>query len=777
MAGHWTRERADTVTSKMGLEKQLASSKRPAAEQKVTEGSGVLLATKLQSPVRRRELVSRDRLIEELSAESPKLTLVDAPAGWGKTTLLVDWQSAIEETRLFAWVSLDRGDNDRVRFWTYLVEAVRGVDPAIGKTSLTLLRTPGVNLVEVVLLQLINELEDISGEVVLVLDDYHLITNREIHEAMAFLIDHMPPTLRLVLATRSDPPLPIARLRARGELIEVRAEQLCFTAEEAEELLTHALGLSLDPSDVARLRTRTEGWGAGLYLAALSLRGRSDVSGFIEAFAGDDRHIVDYLGAEVLEGLSDDIRSFLLRTSVLDRLCGPLCDAVIDAEGSAGMLEEIERCNLFLVALDSKRFWYRYHHLFGELLRHELARTQPDLAATLHRRAANWYRADGLVPEAIHHYISAGEIREASELIALNWNEFVNQGQLETVDGWLDALPEWALTADPRLCLARAGTSLTQGKRGEVDRWLDAAEQSSYRPTARPGGTSVESEAAIYRAVHRYMLGDVASATEAAQRAVDFEREGSSPWAAMAFAALGRSLYWRGNMAGATTALEEAVRRAQPPRNNLSVIGALGYLAAVHADRGDAETAEELADTAIKMSDEYGLAEHWVTVMALVARGTVLATSGRLHDAERAISRAEEVARRGAGAVETACSKIKLAQVRLALGDREAAASLLREAHVALDNCPDPGILEEEIARADRKFRRPPRAVGHGEELSDREQAVLRLLAGPLSQREIGAALHVSQNTVKTHARGIYRKLSVSSRAEAVARARELGFL
>ena len=749
-----------------------------------TASTAVVLATKLHAPTRRRELVARPSLLRRLrAAPLAKVTLVCAPAGWGKSTLLSEWRADAREQRPFAWVSLDQADNDPLRFWTYVIEALRTLEPEVGAGPLAMLRTPGISVVEVVLPELINTAQRFARPVVLVLDDYHLVTNPEIHEAMTALLEHLPTTLHLVLATRSDPALPLPRLRVRDELVEIRAEDLRFSEQEAAGLLNDLLGLGLAAADVARLHERTEGWAAGLYLAALSLRGRSDHHQFVEAFAGDDRQVVDYLGLEVIDNQPDHIRTFLLHTSILERLSGPLCDAVAGRSGSARTLEQLERANLFLVPLDTTRKWYRYHHLFGELLRHELQRSHPELVAALHRRAAAWYRQHGLVPEAIDHAVAAADFVEATELITLHWNDVVNQGRLETVDRWLQALPPDVLLGDPHLCLARAGTSLTLGRRDEVDRWLDAAERIQPPGPVRPGGTSVASEVAIYRAVHRYMLGDLQRAAEAARRAVDLEQAGTSPWRAMASAALGRTLFWRGDDREAVTALKEAVRWAQPPRNNLSVIGALGYLAAIHARHGDLDAAEKIARRAVRMSDEQGLAEHWVTMIGLIAWGKVLQEQARLAEAEAMLTRAVELARRGAGAVERAYSLIGLAGVRRRQGDVRGARALLEEARQAAQRCPDPGVLSGMLADSKRSlataaagsWARP--AAGLVEELTDRELAVLRLLPSERSLRQIGAVLYVSYNTVKTHVRGIYQKLAVSTRAEAVARARELNLL
>jgi len=314
----------------------------------------------------------------------------------------------------------------------------------------------GADVVQVVLPALLNDLDTIASPMVLIVDDYHLVMNRAVHEQLAFVIDRMPATVQLVLATRSDPILPLARLRASADLAEIRSDDLRFGVIEADHLLNDVLGLELAEADIQLLHRRTEGWAAGLYLAALSLAGRADGAAFIKTFAGDNRHIADFLMCEVLEGQPPQMRSFLVCTSVLARLSAALCDAMLQTCGSAAVLERIERENLFVVPLDMSRRWYRYHQLFGELLRAELHRSAPDLVAGLHRRAAAWFEAEGLIDEALGHLVAAGDIAGSADLIAADWvNEF-NGGGLSTVSGWLDLLPDECVLRDPRLSVARA---------------------------------------------------------------------------------------------------------------------------------------------------------------------------------------------------------------------------------------------------------------------------------------------------------------------------------
>ena len=376
----------------------------------------VLRAAKSTPPAIRAQLIERAELIEILSAEpSRKLTLLSAPAGWGKTTLLAQWAGGADDRRRRGWLSLDASDNDPVRFWACAIAALDEASPGVAPRASELIKM-GADPRRVVLPTLLDELAATDYQIALILDDYHLVENRAVHEQVGFVVERMPRTFQLAISTRSDPMLPLARLRARGELLELRAEELRFQAGEAADLFGCVLGLKLTDAQVQLLFRRTEGWAAGLYLAGLSLAGRSDAEAFIETFAGDNRHIVDYLMAEVLDGQPTHLRDFLLRTSVLGRLSGALCDAVLETSDSASVLEKIERENLFVVPLDMSRHWYRYHQLFGELLRTELRRSEPDLVAALHRRAANWLESEGLIEEAARHLVAAGDIdRNAAE--------------------------------------------------------------------------------------------------------------------------------------------------------------------------------------------------------------------------------------------------------------------------------------------------------------------------------------------------------------------------
>ena len=396
-----------------------------------------ILNTKLYIPPPQPGVVLRPRLIEGLrEGVHRKLILVCAPAGFGKTTLLSEWVTALPQPA--AWLSLDEGDSDPTRFLAYFVAALRTIAEDLGEGALRVLQSAQPAPTEPILTNLLNEIATIEYDFVLVLDDYHVIDARAVDDAVTYLLEHLPPRMDLVVATREDPRLPLARLRVRGQLTELRAAALRFAPSEAAEFLEGVMGLDLSAEDIAALETRTEGWIAGLQLAALSMQGRDDVAGFIRAFAGDSRYVVDYLVEEVLLRQPERIRSFLLSTSVLERLSGPLCDALTGQKGGNARLEALERGNFFVVALDDRRHWYRYHHLFADVLRARLVAEEPDLVPTLHRRASEWYEQNGLTADAIRHALAAEEFERAAYLIELAVPTMRKTRQEATLLGWLE---------------------------------------------------------------------------------------------------------------------------------------------------------------------------------------------------------------------------------------------------------------------------------------------------------------------------------------------------
>src|SRR6201995_1025459 len=512
-----------------------------------------LLATKLYAPDPR-ERIGREALIARLSdARGARLALIRAPAGWGKSTLLAQWRTAERGRRGFAWLTLDSSDSDPIRFWTYAVEALRSCAPEVGSRSLVLRQAPGVDLGREMLPVLVKELGLVHRPLLLALDDYHQLEGDAVHTGMRRLLDYLPENVRVAIATRTEPPLHVPRFRARGQLVEVDADELRFSRSEARVLLNELLDLGLADEDVAALHQRAEGWPAGIYLAGLSLRNRTDRHEFILRFAGDDRHILDYPGDEVLGDLDPDTRKLLLRTSILERVNGPLGDAIVDGIGSARKLEKLARSNLFVVPLDDRRDWYRYHHLFPACLNAELRLESPELIPEFHRRASRWFQTTGEVPEAINHAIAGHDFPTASELLAGHWNEVVSAGGLRTVEMWLIALPENVVTADARLCLARAWTSFATGALEEVLPCLETAEAAPISGPLLDGTTSVASGAATLRASYWLRVGHFGKTVSYAREALALEH---GPWRAISANCLGAASYW----------LREAAQGRKGPR-------------------------------------------------------------------------------------------------------------------------------------------------------------------------------------------------------------------
>jgi LuxR family maltose regulon positive regulatory protein len=435
-----------------------------------------LLATKLYAPPARPGLVTRPRLLRRLDQGlGSRLILVSAPAGYGKTTLVSAWLA--EQRSAGAWLSLDAGDNDPARFLRYLIAAVQTIAHGVGEAAQALLQSPRLPPLEAALSLLINDLCSLPDHVVLVLDDYYLIGASDIHQAAAFLLDHLPSQIHLLIATRTDPPLPLARWRSRGQLVEVRAAHLRFTPDEAAVFLNEVTGLELSADDIAAIEARTEGWVAGLRLAALSMQDRDDVQGFVSAFTGSHHYIADYLVEEVLDRQADTVRSFLLQTSILDRLSGPLCDALTEQNDGQLMLENLERVNLFLIPLDDERRWYRYHRLFSGLLRYRLERMYPALLPELHRRSAQWFERQGDVSKAIEHWIAAQDIATAARLVESIGLELLERSELRQLLAWIEPISDELIRAHPWLCIYRAWALILTGQIEFVEPCLQVAER------------------------------------------------------------------------------------------------------------------------------------------------------------------------------------------------------------------------------------------------------------------------------------------------------------
>jgi LuxR family maltose regulon positive regulatory protein len=749
----------------------------PTAE--IATPDAVVLETKLMRPPVRAEHVRRGQLLAGLhAARSRKLTLVAAPPGFGKSTLLAEWAAAEDAPRV-AWLSLDEDDNDPARFFLYVAAAIERVEPELASPARAALGNPGADVVEVVLPRFLNDLAALDQDLALVIEDYHLITNRDVHRALGYVIERSPSALRLVLSTREDPPLPLGRLRASGDLAEVRAADLRFSEEEAAEFLIDGLGVEVSAADLARLHARTEGWPAALYLAALSLRGRADASRLIEEFSGDDRYVVDYLTTEVLARQSPALRTFLLRTSILRRFCGSLCDAVAGCDGSATLLADLERSNLFLVPLDSKRQWYRYHHLFGDLLRHELEATEPEALPELHRRAAAWYRDAGLIVDGANHAIAGGDLDAVAELVGRHYELFVDQGQLTTVIGWLEAVPEEAVGDDWLLAYAGAVVFAHAGRFDEADHWFALAERA---PQVVRHGQDPAGPLAALAGYLRLLRGDIGGTVANGRRALATGSAENPVWALAPQMVLAPGLWWAGEPGDARKVLETVTRTGQAAGIPAATVYALGIRAAIALDEQDEVAAERLATEAVDLMHRAELVDHPWAAMAHVVHGTLRGRRGDVTVAADEIEHGLALGERLGAWQLIACASLALAEVRQRQHQPAAARRLLTRVRDILESLPDPGDGFSRLERTEKALRlrgtrERDRSGAHYWELSPRELEVLRLLPSQLSQREIAAELFVSFNTVRTHTRVIFSKLGVTSRAEALVRARELGLL
>ncbi len=586
-----------------------------------------LLETKLYVPRSRRGLVPRPRLSERLDrGAASKLMLVSAPAGFGKTTLLTEWlaagPAAPPDQRLAAWLSLDRADNNPTSFWTYVIAALRTVAPGVGESALALLQAPQPPPIETVLTSLLNDLGATASDIVLVLDDFHVIDASDVQHGMAFLLDHLPPRLQVVIASRADPALPLARLRARGELVEIRAADLRFTPDEAAAYLNEMMGLQLTARDVAALEGRTEGWIAALQLAALSMQGRDDVEGFIAGFAGDDRYVVDYLVEEVLQRQSDRVQIFLLQTSILGRLSGPLCDAVTGQGGGKAMLEALDRSNLFLVPLDDRRRWYRYHHLFADVLHARLLDEQPDLVPDLHRRASAWYEQHGEPAVAIDHALAAADFGRAADLVERAAPAMRRDRREATLRGWLEMLPEDLFPVRPVLCIGYVGALLATGevegveaRLRDAERWVDAAADWRAGPEGLPAEVVVVDEegfrrlpgwVAVYRAGQAMALGDASTTVTYARRALDLLEEDDLLGHGAAAALLGLASWAAGDLEAAYEAYADCTASLHRAGHISDVLGCTVALADIRIAQGRLGEAMRTYEQALQLAPEQG---------------------------------------------------------------------------------------------------------------------------------------------------------------------------
>jgi LuxR family maltose regulon positive regulatory protein len=652
-----------------------------------------LLATKLHIPPLRARIVRRPRLFERLDAGlRHRLTLLSAPAGFGKTTLLSAWLQIKDDGRRtkneekvvsppssplhpfrVAWLSLDENDNDPARFRAYLVAALRCMDEKIGNGVPGTLQTRQSRAQQRFLAALINQLNATAGELLLVLDDYHVIAAQPVHDMLTFLLDNLPANAHLIIATRADPPLPLARLRARGQLVELRSADLRFTHDEAAEFLNRVMGLGLSSADIAALEEHTEGWIAGLQLAALSMQGQEDVSSFIRAFTGSHRYILDYLADEVLARQPEAVQAFLADTSILERLSGPLCDAIAGRSDSQAMLEGLERANLFVVPLDAERRWYRYHRLFADFLQVRQRQLEPERLSLLHRRAADWYEQNGLASDAVGHALAAKDFRLAARLIEGAAEALFMRSEVATFHSWVEALPDDVVRARPLLCVYQAPALILSGLP------LEAAEACLQDAIAADTAGAVAGHVAAFRALIAAYRGDMRACAELSQQALELLPKESLFFRSFVTGYLGLASLYGGDVRTATSAFSVAASESRRVGNLMNAVLALCHLAELSALQGQLRRARHYCDQALESAVDAQGRRQPIAGLALIGVGRLLAEQNELDAAQRYLLDGIELINRWgeAGAIS---GYIVLAQVRQAKGDAAGAREAMQKA-------------------------------------------------------------------------------------------------
>ena len=672
-----------------------------------------ILGTKLYIPPLPARVVLRTRLIERLTegvsaGRTPGVILISAPAGFGKTTLVREWIAALTPAPLpsgegnlkvrvrVAWLSLDEGDSDPARFLTYLVAALQTIEPTLGEGLLDSLQSSQPSSAESILTALVNEILTLPEGFLLVLDDYHMVDSRAVDEALTFLVEHLPPRMHLVITTREDPALPIPRLRARGQLVELRAADLRFTASEAAEFLNQVMGLDLSAEEVAALEIRTEGWIAGLQLAALSMKGNRDVAGFIRAFAGDHRYIVDYLVEEVLQRQPVPVRDFLLQTSILDSLHGPLCDAVTGnpsegtgQPGGKARLDSLQRGNFFLIPLDDKRQWYRYHHLFADVLRMHLVTEQPDVVPVLHKRASAWYEQNGSAGEAVHHAFAAQDFDRAADLIERALPLMRQSRQESTLLGWLNALPDHILKNRPVLNVHYVGTLLQNGqlegveaRLREFERWLATPEDVRGRPiyVDEADFQRVPGSVAMYHAAIALARGDVTNTMKYARQVLELALEDDDFMRGAASSLLGLAFWTSGDLEAAHRTYAEGMAHLQKVGFISDVIGGSVTLADIRITQGRLREAMSTYERGLQLATSQGRQVLRGAADMHVGMSELYRERNELDIAMQHLLKSNELGDLNGLPKNPYRWRVAMARVRQAEGDLDGALELLHEA-------------------------------------------------------------------------------------------------
>jgi LuxR family maltose regulon positive regulatory protein len=752
-----------------------------------------ILLTKLFIPSVPPGIVHRHHLTERLTAglnAGKSLTLVSAPAGYGKSTLIAEWITAYPGRA--AWLSLDNNDNNPPRFWTYFVTALQTVSESFKPAASQILDSSRNFDTQVFLTALVNEVALFKHQTILVLDDYHVISNSDIHAGMKFLIEHLPPSLNLVVATRTDPPLPLSRLRVGGQLNEVRISDLRFDIDDASSFLNGSMHLELTASDVRALETRTEGWIAGLQLAALSLQGLADTRAFIQTFTGSRHFLSEYLVEEVLYRQPEVLQKFLLETSLLQRMSAPLCDAVTESTESADALADLRRRNLFVIPLDGEHYWFRYHHLFAEFLKSHLKRTRADDLPILHRRAAEWFQANNHPEDALHHAFAIPDYSYVSKLVTDNWRRVYHTGRLNTAVQWLESLPADLIRRSPPLGVAYCWTLFIRGDYDRIDSYLDDIKQAFEQiaaegqlPDEHPEYKIILQQLVLLRAIVMRHQGDVAAAireienllpTVAELRPIIGQAAADMGYTAC-YSQLGYAYATAGDLDRAADYLGRVGPHARGCGNILALAHATMEWAAICIAKGRIEQAEEICRRELALTRQPAYADYPAFCLIKLALADVLGVKKLWGEAENLLKQGLETAGKSGHEYYLAQGYLIARRLHHAQGKTDRAREDMDKAEqIAL------GIHNRFLNDAITRIRQSLNGKALPlqpliEPLSERELEVLRLICGGKSNREIADELFVALNTVKRHTNHIYGKLGVIRRSQAIMEARRLGLV
>jgi LuxR family transcriptional regulator, maltose regulon positive regulatory protein len=731
-----------------------------------------MLEAKLQPPLARSEWVARTRLLKELQRATQRpVTLIAAPAGYGKTTVVTQWLASVYRPESVAWISLDMSDNEPVQLWTDIAIALDRAGCVIARDIAGFIAASSHDMVTVVLPRIVDAIAALGEDLTVIVDDFDIVRSAECNEQIDFFVKHLPPNSHLMLITRADPTLRLGRLRAAGQLLEIRADDLAFNSEEASSLLV-ADRVQLAGDDLLELMRRTEGWPAGLYLATLSLTGRADPSEFVRHFSGNNRFIGDYLTEEVLSRQSADVRQFILDMSIVDRFTAPLCDHMNGGRPSAKILRDLQHTNLFLIPLDAENRWFRFHHLFGAVARSALETEQPDRAVMLHGRAADWLSENGYVDAAVEHALAAGHSDHAASLVQASWLRYFDAGLGTTVRRWLRDLEASAASQNTATIVTAAWMAALSGQKEEMDRRLDQLNNVSDDIPLPDGTRSVESAVALIRGL--FGFGGPLEMLASARRAAELETNGNTPWYALARAALGHANYVAGDLDEAADLLPRAAYSEAAPA--VVRILALAILSLTQAELGRLDRSHKSAADAMEVVEARSLHEQPSVAFAFTALGQSQAASGELEKAMATLDHGLKLRRKvpGLSPWPTIHHLLVMGRVAIMANDLPLARRLLDEVSLMIRQYPQG--MTHMIARleATQKGLRESQSPGpNNEHLTAREIDILRRLKGPQNLSQIASELYLSPNTVKTHTSALYRKLGARSRSEAVKIGRE----